>query len=355
MIALRSRPGSGLCAGWKRPPISGMRPLGHSPLLARRVCAAAVAIGLAAACHASNLDIDPASSRPYCDPDVPACLLASAKIDMDGKQVEIVQATNSALSLPDGGVRTATGQPPKLTNVPAPLTFSPDAPSQTFDLEWTDPTGSRFSHFLSLRPKNPTIRCLAPCCFGCWVTRRVFDKLTSGTTHVTITLTADPAQPADYVLRDYPVSSTDPTQDPFVVATQYAQQGNLLVGEPIDIPVHAEGSKNPGASPGPSGGGDSGSTGGGSCSCSEVPSCVQGGSCSTACQQADCRVTSCDQFAAQFCTGAPGIACCDGVNHKCYCAQTSCNGGCGSGCTGQFYCADNLFCAQSNMGGPPCK
>ena len=321
--------------------------------LVRRIVVAggmlAAACVLGAACETTTFQLP--TSRPQCTADVPACVLFQMTLTENGQPVEFVEVPNGSLASPDAGVLSAPGSPPEYTNTPAAMTFTPSADTQSLTLDWNDPTASRPTHVMTLRPHGPTkVQCLAPCCWGCRATHRVSDKLISGSVTYTVTSPVDPLITENLDLVIYPVSSTDPTVDPLSVLLSLphgGSQSSLLTGKPTISPLTAVAPTSSGSGSGSGGGSCASQCSNGYCgSCGSTSDCCTGAVCistkvcsvnsvATGCQCAALGSNGTSGVCGDFAdNGAPQITACGGVG------TASCN-------TQTSWCCPNLVAVQN--------
>jgi hypothetical protein len=245
--------------------------------------AAGVAGGLGTGCDTS---VDIPTLRPQCTSDAPACILFNLTLTENGQPVDFVEVSDGALASADAGVLSAPGSPPEYTDRPAAMVFTPSAPTQQLTLDWDDPTASRPTHVMTLRPHSTKVQCFAPCCWGCRATHRVFDKLVSGGVTYTVTSTVDPLTTADLDLVIYPVSSTQPGVDPLQVLLALPEggsQSSLIVGMPTSAQVAVVAPSPTTASSGGSGSGGGGGSclGSGNCANGYCGACTSTAGCCT--------------------------------------------------------------------------
>jgi hypothetical protein len=313
---------------------------------------AAVVIATVASAGCTTPTLNIPAPRSQCTTDAPACILFNLTLSENGQPVDFVQIPSSALASADGGVLSAAGNPPEYTSTPAAMTFTPTADTQTLVLDWTDPTASRPSHVMTLRPHGPDNKmCLAPCCWGCRATHRVFDKLVAGRTTYTVTSPVDPLTTAGLDLVMYPVSSTQPGVDPVTLLNSPGggSQSTLIMGNPITVPVTVVAPPNGPASSSGSGSTSSGGTSSGSGSgsggppskCSNDTDCISFGK--NYCEAGCSSVSDSNDMVRCFPDGT--CHCCDGVigsgTGNCSCQSCPC----------PDTCQENVCC--NTVGGAP--
>ena len=212
------------------------------------------------------------------------CLLDSVTLSENGQSVEFDDVSETAVaallggtgggSATDGGDGggSATGpSAPAITNTPGPLEFITGG-AQSLDLAFTDPTASRPAFLMALRPHGTHVQCATQCCWGCRITRRRFDKATSGTVHYQATAAAQEliASPVDLIVA--PLSCAEPGVDPVdnllhpggAPCTPVAGQGapvGIGFGS-VTTPTKGSSSSSSSSSGGGGGGGGSGSSSG---------------------------------------------------------------------------------------------
>jgi hypothetical protein len=279
--------------------------------------------------------------------DVPATALAALAGGADG---------GSASGGGDGGTSTTGASPPEITNTPGPLDFTLGG-EQPLDIAFTDPTASRPAFLVSLRPRNTHVQCATGCCWGCRITRRRLDRLTSGTVQYQAAAAAKQSveSPVDSIIS--PLSCAEPGVDPVDNILNAGGAPCTLVagaGKPAGVTFGSLTSPNASSS------GGSGSSGSGSGGSGAGGNGGSSGACVGTCPMGDIVVStlSCTPLgtagASNYCLSPSEYSAATGKALPACCAPRSTTG-CLDTVAGTLVkpCCSGLTCRVSSMCGDP--